>query len=105
MKIDGLLTDAAVLEELGARLSRHRIEMGLTQAALAKQAGVSKRTVERIEDGHATQTPTLIRILRVLQLMAELNTLVPEPRLSPMEYLKLKGKERRRAYSPRPTKG
>ncbi len=97
MKIERLLTDDAVLSELGGRLSRCRIELGLSQAKLAQQAGVSKRTVERIEAGAATQTNTLIRILRELQLLERMETLVPDTVPSPMDLLKLKGRERKRA--------
>jgi DNA-binding XRE family transcriptional regulator len=51
MKISAQLTDEAVLHELGGRLAGLRIEHNLTQAALAEQAGVSKRTIERLESG------------------------------------------------------
>jgi len=65
MKIEGLLTDEVILEELGGRLARRRLELQLTQEMLAEQAGVSKRTVERAEAGATVQVSTLIRILRV----------------------------------------
>lgn len=94
------MTDEAVLGELGMRLSRRRIDRGLTQATLAEQAGVSKRTVERIEAGAVVQTLSLVRILRVLELLSGLDSLVPETGPSPMELLKMKGKERKRASSP-----
>lgn len=97
MKIDRLMTDEAVLCELGGRLARCRIELGLTQAKLAEQAGVSKRTVERIEAGATTQTVTLIRILRELHLLERMETLAPETGPRPMDLLKLKGRERMRA--------
>ena len=97
MKIENLLTDEAVLTELGGRLARRRIELGLAQAALAEQAGVSKRTVERVEAGATAQTVTLIRILRVLELLDRLEMLVPAAGPSPMDLLKLKGKDRKRA--------
>lgn len=48
MKITAHLTDESVLGELGARLASARLRRNLTQAALAEQAGVSKRTVERL---------------------------------------------------------
>src|SRR5256885_5069911 len=64
MKLTTEMTDAAVLEELGARLHRRRIDADLTQAQLAEEAGVSKRTVERIEAGHSTDLAMLIRVLR-----------------------------------------
>ena len=49
MNIDPMMSDAAVLLELGHRLSRRRVELELTQADLAREAGVAKRTVERVE--------------------------------------------------------
>jgi transcriptional regulator with XRE-family HTH domain len=95
------LGDDAVLEELGRRLVRRRLALQITQAALAEQAGVSKRTVERIEAGAAAQTLSLIRILRVLDLLQGLDQLIPETGPRPMDLLKLKGKERKRASSSR----
>jgi len=97
MKIEPLLADEATLAELGGRLAQRRLELQLTQAELAEQAGVSKRTVERVEAGATTQTATLIRILRVLELLDRLEMLVPAAGPSPMDLLKLKGKERKRA--------
>ena len=97
MKIENLLTDEAILVELGERLAQRRLKLQLTQADLAEQAGVSKRTVERIEAGATTQLSTLIRILRVLQLLERLEDLIPASGPRPMDLLKLKGKERQRA--------
>jgi DNA-binding XRE family transcriptional regulator len=87
INIDRQTTPQAALEELTGRLARYRMEFGLTQAQLAEQAGVSKRTVERIEDGCDTQMTTLIRILRVLGLSDRLNQLIPESTVSPMDML------------------
>ncbi len=97
MRIERLMTDEAVLAEMGGRLARRRIELGLSQATLARQAGVAKRTVERIEAGATTQTVTLVRILRELQLLERMETLAPDTGPRPMDLLKLKGKERKRA--------
>ena len=101
MKIEGLLTDEAILAELGRRFAQHRLELQLTQEMLAEQAGVSKRTVERVEAGGTTQISTMIRILRVLGLLDRLETLVPETGPRPMDLLKLKGKVRERASGKR----
>ena len=97
MEITRDLADAAVLDEIGSRLARHRLEAGLTQAALAREAGVAKRTVERIEAGHAAELGTLIRILRVLNLIAGLQGLVPDPPPSPIALLENRGRRRQRA--------
>lgn len=97
MKIERLLTDESILTELGVRLAQRRIELQLTQAELAEQSGVSKRTVERIEAGSTSQLTTLIRIFRVLELLDRLEGLLPETGPSPLDLLKRKGKERQRA--------
>ncbi len=100
MKFTPTLTDAASLAELGHRLARVRLDRQWTQAALAKQAGVSKRTVERLEAGGSTQTQNLIRVWRALGLLENLEALVGEAGPRPMELLTLKH-PRRRASSPR----
>ena len=101
MDISDLYTDEAILTELGERIARARIDGQLTQAAMAEQAGVSKRTVERIEAGASTQLSSVLRVLRVLGLLEGLNQLVPESGPRPMDLMKLKGKTRQRASSPR----
>jgi DNA-binding XRE family transcriptional regulator len=64
------------------------------------KAGVSKRTVERLEvGGVAPQLSGFLRICRGLDLLERFEQLVPEPVPSPMAQLKLGGKQRRRASS------
>jgi transcriptional regulator with XRE-family HTH domain len=101
MKITVTNTDEAVLEEIGTRLQRLRLERNLTQAELAREAGVSKITVERLEAGQPAKLQTLIRVLRVLGLLAGLNPLLPEPMPSPIETVRLRGKTRQRASGAR----
>ena len=105
MKITKQATDAAVLGELGERLAGVRLDRNLTQAQLAEQAGVSKRTVERLESGSvATQLSSLIRVCRVLDIVDRLDLIVPEPVPSPVEQLKLQGRKRQRASAGKNTK-
>jgi transcriptional regulator with XRE-family HTH domain len=96
-KISEQSPDDAVLADLGRRLARHRLDRNLTQAQLAHEAGVSRRTLERIEAGQSAQLASFIRVLRALSLIDTLDALVPKPIASPIEQLKLRGKERRRA--------
>lgn len=88
--------DAAILAILGRRLERHRIAADLTQAALAERAGVSKRTLERIEAGLGSELASLLRVLRALDLLGGVDALIPDLPASPLEELKRKGRERRR---------
>ena len=96
MNITSELTDSAVLEELGERLKRRRIDAGLTQAQLAEEAGVSKRTVERIMSGHSTDFVLLLRVLRALKLLDALEQLIPAQPQSPLLLLKSRGRARDR---------
>ena len=98
MKIQSELSDESILEELGGRLSRARLGRNLTQAALAEQAGVAKRTIERLESGEvATQLSGFLRVCRTLGLLERFDALVPEAAPSPMEQLKRQGRKRQRA--------
>ena len=90
-------TDHAVLAALGEQLARRRLQQNLTQASLAREAGVSLSTVVRLERGASTQLTNLVRVLRVLDLLANLRALVPPPLPSPLEQLRTHAKERRRA--------
>jgi transcriptional regulator with XRE-family HTH domain len=96
MRITAELTDNAVLHEIGDRVERRRIDAGLTQAQLAEEAGISKRTVERIEAGHSTDFVMLLRVLRVLKLLEALDQLVPDLPQSPLALLKGRGRARKR---------
>ena len=104
MKITSLLTDDAVLAELGARIAARRVELQLTQAAVAEQAGIAKRTLERMEAGQPSQLGTLVRVLRVLDAASGLDSLIPEAGPRPMDLLKQKGKVRQRASGQRAAK-
>ena len=98
MKINAQLTDESVLKEIGGRLTGARLGRNLTQAALAEQAGVSKRTVERLESGEvATQLSGFLRVCRPLGLLERFENLIPDALPSPMEQLKKQGRKRQRA--------
>src|ERR1700722_979934 len=105
MRITKQATDAVVLNELGERLARIRLDRNLTQAQLATQAGVSKRTVERLEAGTVgTQLSGFIRVCRALEVIERFDLLVPEPVPSPVEQLKMAGRKRQRASPDKPAK-
>ena len=98
MKIEDTLTDEALIQELGRRLARLRLDKDLTQAKLAEEAGVGIRTVQRLEAGTvAPQLSMFIRICRALGIVEHFDLLIPEPIPSPMQQLKMRGKLRRRA--------
>ena len=98
MKISSQLTDESILAEFGERITALRLRQNLSQSELASQAGVSKRTLERIESGEvATQLSNFIRVCRSLELLGNFDVLVPEAGPSPMALLQFHGKQRYRA--------
>jgi transcriptional regulator with XRE-family HTH domain len=100
MTFSAELTDVAVLREIGLRLARARLEAGLTQAETAQEAGVAKRTLERLEAGSSVDSVVLIRVLRALRLTGNLEGLLPDLPQSPVALLKSKGRQRARARRP-----
>lgn len=96
--------DAEALRGLGERLAARRLERNQTQAQLAKSAGVSLRTVVRLESGESSQLTNLVRVLRALgllgPLMESLATLAPQPQSRPLVQLRSRARVRQRA-SPR----
>ena len=96
MKIDISNTNTAILEELGQRLTRTRLSHNLKQAELARIAGVSKSTVERLETGRSVQLANFIRVLGGLRLTQNLENLLPDPGPSPIAQLKHRQKQRQR---------
>ncbi len=105
MKFQDLQSDEASLEELGRRLAQLRIDMNMTQAELAEMAGVGKRTLERLEAGESTQSRTLIRIFRELDLLGKLEILLPEPQARPRHAIKKGGSLPQRAPKKKPNAG
>ena len=96
MKLEKELSDEAVLKELGSRLAHFRLLKNLSQLEMSEEAGVSKRTIERLEAGNSVQLSSFIRIIRMLNLMSAFNGIVPEPQLGPIAQLGLQPKFRQR---------
>ena len=100
------MTDEQLLVEIGNRLARMRLEKNLTQAELARQAGVGLATLQRLESGAVgTQLSGFLRVGRALGLLERLEAFIPEPQESPMALLKQQGKKRKRASGNPPETG
>lgn len=90
-------TDVALQRDLGARLQACRLNQNLSQAELASATGIARKTITNIETGHGGTMLTLIALLRGLGLLGQLDNFLPEPGPSPIQLVKLAGKQRRRA--------
>lgn len=101
MSFERSATETSILQEIGARIARHRLNRNLTQEELAEQAGVSRPTIARLEQGSPTNLSNLIRVLRALNLIQNLEALIPSPPSSPIQQLRTKKRQRKRASSTR----
>ena len=105
MKITDTLTDAAVLAEVGRRIQRTRLARNVTQAHLATEAGISVPTLQRLEAGTSVQWVSLLRTLRALGLLGNLEAAIAEPGVRPIELLEHAGRTRQRASAERTNSG
>jgi len=77
-----------------------RLSRNTTQAQLAEDAGVSLRTIGRLEKGEGVSLATFIRVMKALGIQHSLEALLPDPTVRPIERVRIGGGERKRA---RPT--
>ena len=83
--------------EIGRRIEGARLAANISQAALATEAGVSRRTITRLENGDGVSLDTLIRVMRALGLAERFELLLPDPDVRPIDRVRLKGRQRQRA--------
>lgn len=86
-----------VAQSLGARLSDVRLSQNRTQEQVAAEAGISRGTLVRLEQGNGASLDTFIRVMMALRLHEHLEQLLPDPSLRPLDRVRLSGKERQRA--------
>lgn len=91
------LTSGAIEDMLSERLESIRLKRNITQARLAKEAGISRGTVTRLATrGKGISLDSFIRILKALGLAEQLASLIPPPVASPLERLADNELKRRR---------
>ncbi len=96
--IDYALASSDQIEAaLCRRLGRIRLSRNMTQKQLADQAGVSLKTIGRLEKGEGISLDTFIRVLTALRIQHNLAALLPDPSVRPIDRVSLKGTERKRA--------
>ncbi|RKR00431.1 helix-turn-helix domain-containing protein [Maricaulis maris] len=82
---DDLIPIDSLLEQVGARIERYRIARRIKQEDLARQAGISSRTLRRLEAGGNGTLDTVARVLRALDMDDRLLALVPDATVSPLD--------------------
>ena len=95
------MSDSAILNLLGKRIQKERLNQNITQSDLAHRAGIGRTVLTRLENGKGCTLSSLIRILRILGKIDQIDLLLPEPGLSPVQLSKLSGRERLEASGKR----
>ena len=83
-----LKTNSEILLIIGKRVKEQRIRLRMTQKQLGIEADVSVKTLVSFEQGHNVSLLNFIAILRALKSVDQLNLILPEPPINPLDYLK-----------------
>ena len=95
-KIDyKLASTEQIIEDLGKRIALIRLTRNISQNTLAERAGLTRRTLSRLETGKGATLETWIRVMRSLGLENDLEACLPDPGIQPVQ--DLAGGKRQRA--------
>jgi len=96
------MSNSALLAEIGVRLKSLRVEQNKDQQQLAYEAGLSLRTLSRLENGHSVSFEAVLKIIRTLGLIERFDLFLPSTEISPVQQAKNKDhKPRQRASGKR----
>ena len=91
------MTDATIVKQMGDYLKHTRLGLNRTQAQLAKDSGLNRWTISKIENGESINLTSLIQLLRALDTLHVLDNFKVIDEISPLAYAKLKKEQRVRA--------
>ncbi len=94
------LSDKSLIETIGNFIRSHRLNQNKSQEQVAEAAEISRSTLSLLERGEKIRIDSLIQVLRVLDLLYIMEVFRVQDIISPIEYAKLKKKQRKQA-SPR----
>lgn len=91
------MSDKSLMETIGNFIQSHRLNQNKSQEEVAVAAGISRSTLSLLERGEKTRIDSLIQVLRVLDLLYIMDIFKIQDQISPIEYAKLKKKQRKHA--------
>lgn len=93
------MSDLALLQVIGAFVKHHRLLQNRTQEDVSIAANISRSTLSLLEKGEVSTVPTLLQVLRVLDLLFIMDGFKIEKQISPIELAKQDQQKRQRASS------
>ena len=97
-----IATSNQIEAALCKRIESIRLSRNITQEKLADESGLSLRTIRRLEKGQGVSMDTFIRVMIALRIQQNLETLLLDPTVRPIERVGLGSSERKRASSATP---
>jgi transcriptional regulator with XRE-family HTH domain len=85
------LADPSIQEVLGQRLRSYRKAQAFSLDDLARRTGLSVLTIHKAEHGGNFTVRTLLRVLRALDRLEQLDAFLPAPPTSPLDLIKQEG--------------
>lgn len=87
------LDDTALLKELGRRIAFLRVSARMKQENLSEKTGISRFALSRLENGAGgIRLESFLAVLRCLNVLNRLTTVLPEPALTPLQLAELEKK-------------
>ncbi len=96
-----IASSEVIIEALGKRLEQIRLSRNISQFDLARKAGISRSTLTRLSRGRPISLDSFVRIMQALNLTDHLISLLPDPKVRPVDHVRLGGTERQRARKKR----
>lgn len=93
------MTNTRIERIVGERIKKLRLEYNITQQDLAKKTGLSRVSISKIERGMGVNLSSLLEIMRGLRVLENIEHLIPEPEISPIEIIRLKNKTKKKRAS------
>jgi transcriptional regulator with XRE-family HTH domain len=95
------MSDDRLAQLLGEFIKHHRVDKNISQDELATKAGLSRPTISLMERGKSMNLNSIIRVLRVLDLLYLFDAIKITQTISPIEMLKIQEKQRKRSSKKR----
>jgi transcriptional regulator with XRE-family HTH domain len=91
------MSDASLMESIGAFIKQQRMQRNLSQEKVANAANISRSTLSLLERGETVTLASLIQVLRTLELLHIMDGFQIQEQMSPIAIAKMQQKKRKRA--------